>query len=124
MDDTVLNVIKEYGAIAVILYVIWRDMLPILRDKLIPYYAERKKAQGEEEKRAAERRANWDNRVLIAFENSTAATVELRLTLSGMSTQLERHTELLDALASDVSGLYGHINLARPSRTRKREQAS
>jgi hypothetical protein len=104
-----------------------RVLLPFFLKHVWPQWSKRAKAERDraakaeqEREREArleeEDRRRREDRLYEVVEANTRVMSNLQTTLERMGSQLGQQSDVIHALALDVAGIYGHLQVPRPSR--------
>lgn len=103
--------INSYGlTIALVLWFIYRDLWPLLRDKIVPGYIAEKQISKQQQHDEVVRR---EDKLIQLHEQNAEAFIKLSITLDNINTTLSRMNERLESIDHDVSNLYGLIGERR-----------
>lgn len=130
--------IASLGPIVVIAFMLFsfveRVVWPFLVKQVWPSWSKRAKAevearrkaeaeQEQEQEREEQERRRREDRLFKVLEDNTRVMSGLQNTLERMSNQLAQQSEVIHGLALDVSGVYGYLQVPRPSKKRPAEEA-
>lgn len=105
------TLINSYGlTIALVLWFVYRDLWPWLRDKVFPGYISEKQAEKRENHEESVRR---EDKLITLHEQSTQALTRLSVTLDNMNQTLATMTTKLETIDRDVSNIYGILGERR-----------
>ena len=120
MPITLAELIQAYGITgALIVYIFIRDVLPFLRDKLYPDIQAGRKAERVDAKKREDRLFDMMEASITSSTKLQSTLQAMELTLGAMGAQLEQQAQTQGAMMEDLSGLYGKLNVERPSRERR-----
>lgn len=126
--------LTTYGPyVGLALYVAVKEVLPWLRDKVYPEYAERKKVEASafadalaQQRIAATAR---EDRLFGILEQTVGTLTKIESTMDQMqdtmgslTSELKRHADVLHTVNMDIAGLYGSVGHTRPSRRSKEQE--
>jgi predicted sugar kinase len=118
------DLVNQYGGWAFLLWFLYQQIWPWLRDKVWPGAQESRRTERDQVERLISNYQSMyeriTNQLYLVVQENTRAWVGLQGTLENVSAQLVQQNQMLADLNEDIAEIYGRAGKARPSRTRRR----